>query len=241
LESLLEIWDVPVYAHPLELPYLTGQSSYPPPDPTVGGGLVSLLSALYPTSPIDIADYVHPLPPDNTIPGLPEWKFIHTPGHSPGHISLFRPRDKVLIAGDAFVTTKSESVFHVMTSSKHLSGPPKYFTCNWDLAKLSVLKLAALDPDVVASGHGNPMRGSEVRNHLGILSRHFDELAVPATGRYVQSPAETNEEGVVFLPQRKETIPTFVKIITLTAVAVSLAFFFFRRAKTPPAPNEVVS
>ena len=34
LHYLLEQWpDVPVYAHPLELPYLTGLSSYPPPDP----------------------------------------------------------------------------------------------------------------------------------------------------------------------------------------------------------------
>ena len=38
LRSLAELWDVPVYAHYLELPYLTGRSAYPPPDPTVGGG-----------------------------------------------------------------------------------------------------------------------------------------------------------------------------------------------------------
>ena len=35
LEALLDTWDVPVYAHRLELPYLTGRSPYPPPDPTV--------------------------------------------------------------------------------------------------------------------------------------------------------------------------------------------------------------
>ena len=38
LRELAERWDVPVYAHELELPYLTGRSDYPPPDPTVGGG-----------------------------------------------------------------------------------------------------------------------------------------------------------------------------------------------------------
>src|SRR2546430_14769453 len=37
LRKLLKRWDVPVYAHPLELPYLTGKSDYPPPDPRVGG------------------------------------------------------------------------------------------------------------------------------------------------------------------------------------------------------------
>src|SRR4051794_40885475 len=37
LRRLADYWGVPIYAHPLELPYLTGRSKYPPPDPTVGG------------------------------------------------------------------------------------------------------------------------------------------------------------------------------------------------------------
>src|SRR3954471_24854509 len=35
VRELAELWDVPVYAHRLEAPYLTGQSDYPPGDPTV--------------------------------------------------------------------------------------------------------------------------------------------------------------------------------------------------------------
>jgi glyoxylase-like metal-dependent hydrolase (beta-lactamase superfamily II) len=231
LDSLLMEWDVPVYAHTLELPYLTGQSSYPPPDPTVGGGMMAAMSFLYPKGPIDIREYVRPLPSDNTIPGLPEWKYIHTPGHSPGHISLFREADKVLIAGDAFVTTKAESAIYALTYMKHFSGPPKYFTCNWASAKLSVLKLAALDPEVVATGHGIPMRGAEMRNQLGVLSRHFDELAVPHQGRYVNEPAVTNESGVVFLPQSKETIPTSVKIFAAAAVVCSIGFLVYNQTR----------
>ena len=38
VRELAELWDVPVYAHRLEAPYLTGRSDYPPGDPTVGGG-----------------------------------------------------------------------------------------------------------------------------------------------------------------------------------------------------------
>src|SRR5699024_9666254 len=38
--ELVERWDVPVYAHELELPYLTGKESYPTPDGSVEGGLV---------------------------------------------------------------------------------------------------------------------------------------------------------------------------------------------------------
>jgi glyoxylase-like metal-dependent hydrolase (beta-lactamase superfamily II) len=44
LETLARRWDAPIYAHPMELPYLTGRSSYPPPDPSVGGGLIAALS-----------------------------------------------------------------------------------------------------------------------------------------------------------------------------------------------------
>jgi glyoxylase-like metal-dependent hydrolase (beta-lactamase superfamily II) len=231
LGTLIKDWDVTVYAHSLELPYLMGQSAYPPPDPSVGGGMMSTLSFLYPTGPIDIREHVRPLPNDNTIPGLPEWKYIHTPGHSPGHISLFRERDKVLIVGDAFVTTKAESAIFALTHMKHLSGPPKYFTCNWASAKLSILKLTALDPEIVATGHGKPMQGAEMRNQLDILSRHFDEVAVPAQGRYVSEPAVTDESGVVFLPQSQETIPTSLKIMAASMILVSVGFLIYKQAK----------
>ena len=160
LKALLKEWDVPVYAHEYELPYLIGQSSYPPPDSSVGGGLISFL---FPTRPIDVSENVTPLPFNGTIPELPGWKFIYTPGHSPGHISLFREHDKVLIAGDAFVTTKAESAICTLIQREEISGPPKYFTCNWASAKLSVLKLNALQPEVVVSGHGSVMKGQSMK------------------------------------------------------------------------------
>src|SRR5690606_6831759 len=159
--TLAEEWGIPVYAHLLELPYLTGRSSYPPPDHPLGEGMMASMSFLYPKGPIDISEYVQRLPEDNSIPGVSDWQYIHTPGHTPGHISLFREKDKPLIAGDAFVTTKAESAAHALTFMPAMSGPPKYFTCNWASAKLSVLKLAALDPEVVATGHGLPMSGEE--------------------------------------------------------------------------------
>src|SRR4051794_33569116 len=35
LETLADEWDIPIYAHLLEQPYLDGRSAYPPPDPSV--------------------------------------------------------------------------------------------------------------------------------------------------------------------------------------------------------------
>ena len=48
LRRLLEHWDVPVYAHPFEMPHLTGWMRYAPPDPSVGGGLLARLSSNLP-------------------------------------------------------------------------------------------------------------------------------------------------------------------------------------------------
>jgi glyoxylase-like metal-dependent hydrolase (beta-lactamase superfamily II) len=101
LERLIDRWDVPVYAHRLELPYLTGRSSYPPPDPLVGGGAMAWSARLYPRGPIDLDGRVQPLPEDGTVPGAPGWRWMHTPGHSPGHVSLVREQDAAMIAGDA--------------------------------------------------------------------------------------------------------------------------------------------
>ena len=102
LEALLAFWDVPVYAHPLELPFLTGKADYPPPDPTVGGGAIARLSPLFPRSGPRLEESrVRPLPADGSVPGMPGWRWLHTPGHAPGHVSLFRASDRTLIAGDA--------------------------------------------------------------------------------------------------------------------------------------------
>lgn len=189
LHELLKTWNVQVYSHLQEIPYLTGHSSYPPPDPTVGGGMMSTMSFLYPNSPINLGSRIHALSKDGTLPKMPDWMYIHTPGHSPGHISLFRGRDKVLIAGDAFVTTQAESAINVLTNRKKLSGPPKYFTPNWVSAALSVRKLKDLRPAIAATGHGPTMQGEELSNALEELVDHFTELAIPKHGRYVNNNA----------------------------------------------------
>src|SRR5512146_3219002 len=76
LPELAEDWGVPVYAHPLEMPYVTGASPYPPPDPTVAGGAQSWLSPLFPRDPIDLRGLVRVLPPSGVVPGLPDWQWV---------------------------------------------------------------------------------------------------------------------------------------------------------------------
>jgi glyoxylase-like metal-dependent hydrolase (beta-lactamase superfamily II) len=229
--TLAKEWDVPVYAHKMEIPFLTGKSSYPPADPSVGGGLMASMSFLYPTSPIDLAEYVQGLPDDNSIPGFPEWKYIFTPGHSPGHISLFREKDKVLIAGDAFVTTQAESAVSALTGIPKISGPPKYLTINWASAKLSVIKLAALDPEVIATGHGRPMSGKEMRLELNNLSRHFDSLAVPSQGRYVNEPVIADANGVQYIPAANEKVPGAIKTLGIAAALLTVGYLAYQQVR----------
>ena len=197
LEDLARGWDVPVYAHPLEFPYLDGRSSYPPPDPSVGGGLLALLSPLFPRSPVDVKERLRPLPDDGSVPEMPGWWWVHTPGHSVGQVSLWREADRSLIAGDAFVTTAQESAYAAAMQEPELHGPPKYFTHDWQAARESVARLAPLEPELVITGHGRAMRGPAMREALQTLARDFDRLAVPEHGRYVEAPQRA-EDGTAY-------------------------------------------
>ena len=201
LHGLLAAWPgVPVYAHPLELPYLTGRSAYPTPDPTVGGGIMAYLSFAYPKQPYDFGSRVEALPADGSVPGLPGWRWVHTPGHTFGHVSFFREHDKVLVAGDAFTTVFAESGLGTLTQKQEVHGPPAYFTPDWDAARASVELLARMAPEVAATGHGIAMHGNALHTQLADLAARFDSLVRPKTGRYVLQPATADGSGVTSVP-----------------------------------------
>lgn len=189
LQELAAEWDAPVYAHPLELPYLRGEASYPPGDSMVGGGAMAALGRLYPRGPVDVGNRLYALPEDGRVPGLPGWRWLHTPGHSAGHVAFWREADATLIAGDAFVTTKQESAYSVAVQKAELHGPPAYFTTDWVAAGASVRRLAELEPELVVTGHGRAMHGPEMLAALHELAEHFEEIAVPQRGRYRRHPA----------------------------------------------------
>ncbi|MDF2631163.1 MAG: beta-lactamase domain protein [Symbiobacteriaceae bacterium] len=184
-KQLAERWDVPVYAHERELPHLTGKDDYPTPDPSVGGGLMARLSPLYPRGAIDLGARARPLPRGGEVPHLPGWRWIHTPGHTEGHVSFFRDADRLLIAGDAFTTVRQESVLAVLSQRPEIHGPPMYFTTDWEAAERSVRKLRALKPTVAVTGHGVPMSGELLERGMLLLAQNFERLAVPDHGLYV--------------------------------------------------------
>ncbi len=198
LEALAEQWDVPVYAHPHEHPYLNGQAAYPPPDPAVGGGLMSALSPLYPRGPVDVAARLRALPEDGSLPLMPGWRWLHTPGHAVGHCSFWREADRALVAGDAVITTAQESAYSVAAQSPELHGPPMYYTQDWPSAGRSTATLAALEPEVLVTGHGTPMRGAAMRAALHRLADEFDQVAHPPHAKYADHPLHA-EDGSAYV------------------------------------------
>jgi glyoxylase-like metal-dependent hydrolase (beta-lactamase superfamily II) len=190
-----------VYAHGLEHPYLNGKASYPPPDSSVGGGLMAWSAKLYPRGPIDVGRRLRELPADHSLADLTGWSWRPTPGHSPGHISLWRESDRSLIAGDAVITTRQESAYAVLTQKPELHGPPMYYTPDWPSARASARILASLHPELMITGHGPPLAGQPLQEGLRRLAKNFDEIAVPTSGRYLQSSAKA-DDGSAYRPPK---------------------------------------
>lgn len=185
VKKLAELWDVPVYIHELELDYVTGKKSYPNGDPTVDEGFVAKMSKAFPHEPIDIGYRAVAFPRDGSIPGMPDWKWIYTPGHTNGHVSLFREKDRVLIAGDAFTTTKQESFTSVLSQREKVKGPPAYLTTDWEAARNSIEKLRNLVPRIAIPSHGLPMEGQKLSRHLDYLLTNFIQIAKPNQGKFL--------------------------------------------------------
>jgi glyoxylase-like metal-dependent hydrolase (beta-lactamase superfamily II) len=98
---------------------------------------------------------VEPILPDEMyVDGdkLPEgFTLIHTPGHTPGHISLLHAEKRFLIAGDAL--NRRGGV---------LAAPPPLFTPDVENAHRSIWKLwkkYGEEYDTLVFGHGDPLQG----------------------------------------------------------------------------------
>lgn len=201
--ELAQRWRCPVYLHPDELPFATvdepgffstydgyttsaGRWTAPPLDRWLVLPVMHLVprrrraAMLADASFKDAARALHPA---EGVPGLPEWRCIPTPGHTPGHVAFFRPADRVVIAGDAVVTVNLNSPRAFLRwargrSEERLSGPPWYTTWSWRSAKESVAFIERLDPLVVASGHGPPVSGAAVAEELHALADRYGTAGV---------------------------------------------------------------
>jgi glyoxylase-like metal-dependent hydrolase (beta-lactamase superfamily II) len=86
------------------------------------------------------------------------FRVVHVPGHAPGLIALFRDHDGLLLAADAVYTLDLETGAPVATRVPHPA-------VNWDttLARRSILRLAALEPTSVRTGHSHDVESPVVQ------------------------------------------------------------------------------
>ncbi len=80
---------------------------------------------------------------DILLLGETEWQVIATPGHTPGHLSLWQPDEQVLVAGDVL------SDYDVGWVASALDGPDAA-----TVAVASIEKLDALHPRLLLTAHG---------------------------------------------------------------------------------------
>ena len=90
---------------------------------------------------------------------------LETPGHSAGHIALWRARDGTLILGDVLFGC------HPLTGIPGLHEPPGFFTPDPARNRESARRLASLEPALVLFGHGPPLREpAALRRFVAALS-----------------------------------------------------------------------
>jgi glyoxylase-like metal-dependent hydrolase (beta-lactamase superfamily II) len=122
-----------------------------------------------------LIDVLRAFDPASGVPGLPDWTCVPTPGHAPGHVVFFCARDRVLLTGDAALTVDVNTVGGCLaralgTCRPHASDPPRYTNWRQDRTDASLAVLAALQPQVLAPGHGAPLTGEVATRELRLLA-----------------------------------------------------------------------
>jgi hydroxyacylglutathione hydrolase len=79
------------------------------------------------------------------------FELLHTPGHSAGHMALWRERDGVLICGDVLANMDT------LTGARGLREPKEFLSPDPARNRDSARRLAALKPNLVLFGHGPPL------------------------------------------------------------------------------------
>lgn len=128
LAAVCDRTDAVVFAHVRCAPYVDGRE-----DPIKGDG------DRYPEVPVDVE-----LTDDEVFrTDAGPMRVVFTPGHAPGHVSLYIPDAKLLIAADALTADDGD-----------LQGPSERFTLDMDEAAESVDRLDSLTVDRVHCFHG---------------------------------------------------------------------------------------
>jgi glyoxylase-like metal-dependent hydrolase (beta-lactamase superfamily II) len=87
----------------------------------------------------------HPLEDGDVLPVLGGLRVVHTPGHTPGSICLYAPRDRILFTGDALQVRRGRVAF-----------ASRLYSDDYAVAQASVRRMAALDVATIVFAHYPP-------------------------------------------------------------------------------------
>lgn len=96
-------------------------------------------------------------------------EIVGAPGHTPGHVAFLDTRDRTLLGGDVFTTYGGAAV------TSHFSFPfPLAAMATWDkgLNLQSARDLRALEPPLLAVGHGPALRDPAAAMDRAIVKAH---------------------------------------------------------------------
>lgn len=145
LPALHNATNAPVYVSPEEAPVVEGKAPIPSPSGP-HRPLFALFSQSMRPKPVPVHGLLHS---GDSVPHVRGWHVVGTPGHSPGHVSLYHREQQLIIMGDA------------LANMGGLGGSPRIFTSNPVQAQRSVALLAGLPLRTAAFGHGDPIIGDE--------------------------------------------------------------------------------
>jgi glyoxylase-like metal-dependent hydrolase (beta-lactamase superfamily II) len=91
--------------------------------------------------------HAQPIDEGDELPVLGGLRILHTPGHTPGSVCLYSPRDRFVIVGDLLQRVKGKVTL-----------PNAFFTDDMALARKSIGRLAELDVETILFSHYAPYR-----------------------------------------------------------------------------------
>ena len=106
--------------------------------------IFSLVSPFFKARPFEVEEI---LTDGQTLPASGGLRVVETPGHTPGHISLYAPASKILFCGDSMISEETG-----------LQGSRPEATWNAEKAWESVHRQAELGATIVCAGHGLVVR-----------------------------------------------------------------------------------
>jgi glyoxylase-like metal-dependent hydrolase (beta-lactamase superfamily II) len=138
-----EITSARVFAHGADAPYIDGRLPQPgPAQPEWLGDTLAPLRSLWSTTPVTVDVEVRD---GEELPILGGTWLLHTPGHTPGSVSVFIPNEGLVIVGD------------VLSNTYGLSLPSRAFTVDMIKEINSIKRVADLEFDKACFGHGLPL------------------------------------------------------------------------------------